>query len=78
MYIAIFCVDQFITYLCFCYCLNYSGLVTLDQMKAKQEDVIRKREAQLAKKDAQARLVEEQNKERKRKEKMKVKWKTLC
>ncbi|CAH1790905.1 unnamed protein product [Owenia fusiformis] len=45
------------------------GLVTLDEMKAKQEDVIREREKQLAIDNAEARLKTKQEKEKKRKDK---------
>ncbi|KAL5007924.1 hypothetical protein ScPMuIL_013505 [Solemya velum] len=48
------------------------GLVTLDEMRAKQEDVVRRREAQLAKKDTEARLMEKRKQEKKKKEKMKI------
>lgn len=41
-------------------------------MKAKQEDVVKAREKQLAKKDAEARLIEKQKKDKKRSEKMKA------
>lgn len=41
-------------------------------MKAKQEDVVKQRERQLAKKDAEARLYAKQQEEKRRKEKMKV------
>jgi hypothetical protein len=41
-------------------------------MKAKQEDIIKKREKQLAKKNAEAQLIEKQRQDRKKKEKMKV------
>lgn len=41
-------------------------------MRAKQEDVVRRREAQLAKKDTEARLMEKRKQEKKKKEKMKV------
>lgn len=51
---------------------NTIGLVTLDEMKAKQEDVIKKREKQLAKKDAESRFIEKQKEDRKRKEKLKI------
>lgn len=46
---------------------NTIGLVTLDEMKAKQEDVIKKRQLQLAKKDAQARLIEKEKERKKEK-----------
>lgn len=52
--------------------INASGLVTLDEMKAKQEDVIKKRQLQLAKKDAQARLIEKEKERKKKKEQQKV------
>lgn len=48
------------------------GLVTLDEMKAKQEDVIKKRQSQLAKKDAEARLIEKERQRKKKKEQQKV------
>lgn len=48
------------------------GLVTLDEMKAKQEDVVKQREKQLAKKDAEARQYAKQQEEKRRYEKMKV------
>lgn len=48
------------------------GLVTLDEMKAKQEAIIKKREKQLAKKNTEARLIEKEKEDRKKKEKMKV------
>ncbi|XP_062573785.1 protein FAM50A-like [Saccostrea cucullata] len=51
---------------------NTIGLVTLDEMKAKQEDVIKKRQSQLAKKDAQARLIEKEKERKKRKEQQKI------
>lgn len=41
-------------------------------MKAKQEDVIKKRQLQLAKKDAQARLIEKEKERKKKKEQQKV------
>jgi len=41
-------------------------------MKAKQEDVIKAREKQLAKKDAEAKLIEKRRLEKKKSEKMKV------
>ena len=41
-------------------------------MKAKQEDVVKQRERQLAKKDAEAQLYAKQQEEKRRKEKMKV------
>lgn len=41
-------------------------------MKAKQEAIIKKREKQLAKKNAEARLIEKEKEDRKKKEKMKV------
>ena len=49
-----------------------AGLVTLTEMKAKQEDVVKLREKQLAKKDAESRLKEQIKADKKRKEKMKV------
>ncbi|ESO83531.1 hypothetical protein LOTGIDRAFT_222603 [Lottia gigantea] len=48
------------------------GLVTLDEMKAKQESVLKEREKQLAKKNAEARLVEKEKEDRKRKEQKKI------
>lgn len=51
---------------------NTIGLVTLNEMKAKQEDVIKAREKQLAKKDAEARLIEKQKLEKIQKDKMKI------
>ncbi len=36
------------------------GLVTLDEMRAKQESVVKEREKQLAKKNAEARVIEQQ------------------
>ncbi|XP_011418059.3 protein FAM50A [Magallana gigas] len=51
---------------------NTIGLVTLDEMKAKQEDVIKKRQLQLAKKDAQARLIEKEKERKKKKEQQKI------
>lgn len=51
---------------------NTIGLVTLTEMKAKQEVLIKERERQLAKKNAEARLIEKQKEEKKRKEKMKI------
>lgn len=57
---------------CFNNNIKLVGLVTLDEMKAKQEDVIKKREKQLAKKDAESRFIEKQKEDRKRKEKLKV------
>ncbi|GAB1598050.1 protein FAM50A-like [Argonauta hians] len=50
---------------------NTIGLVTLDEMKAKQEDVVKQREKQLAKKDAEARQYAKQQEEKRRYEKMK-------
>ena len=50
----------------------FSGLVTLTEMKAKQEDVVKLREKQLAKKDAESRLKEKIKADKKKKEKMKV------
>ena len=41
-------------------------------MKAKQETLIKQREKQLAKKNAEARLIEKEKEDKKRKEKMKV------
>lgn len=41
-------------------------------MKAKQEDVIKKRQLQLAKKDPQARLIEKEKERKKKKEQQKV------
>lgn len=43
-------------------------------MKAKQEDVIKKRQLQLAKKDAQARLIEKEKERKKKKEQQKVNY----
>ncbi|XP_052769564.1 protein FAM50A-like [Mya arenaria] len=51
---------------------NTVGLVTLTEMRAKQEDVIKAREKQLAKKDAEARLIEKQRKDRKQNEKKQI------
>lgn len=51
---------------------NTIGLVTLTEMKAKQEDVVKLREKQLAKKDAESRLKEQIKADKKRKEKMKI------
>lgn len=51
---------------------NTIGLVTLDEMRAKQEDVIKKREKQLAKKHSEAQLLDQQKKERKKKEERKM------
>lgn len=51
---------------------NTIGLVTLDEMKAKQEDVIKKRQLQLAKKDAKARLIEKEKERKKKKEQQKI------
>lgn len=51
---------------------NTIGLVTLDEMKAKQETLIKQREKQLAKKNAEARLIEKEKEDKKRKEKMKI------
>ncbi|VDH94586.1 protein FAM50A-A-like [Mytilus galloprovincialis] len=51
---------------------NTIGLVTLDEMKAKQEDIVKKREKQLAKKNAEAQLIEKQKEDRKKKEKLKI------
>lgn len=51
---------------------NTIGLVTLDEMKAKQEDIVKKREKQLAKKNAETQLIEKQKEDRKKKEKMKI------
>ena len=47
-------------------------MVTLTEMKAKQEDVVKLREKQLAKKDAESRLKEKIKADKKKKEKMKV------
>jgi hypothetical protein len=58
----------------FCF---HKGLVTLDEMKAKQETLIKQREKQLAKKNAEARLIEKEKEDKKRKEKMKVTCKIL-
>ena len=44
-------------------------------MKQKQEDAVKKREKQLAKKNAEARLIEKRKEERKRKEQLKVTYK---
>ena len=41
-------------------------------MKAKQEDVIKKRQLQLAKKNAEARLIEKEKERKKKKEQQKV------
>ena len=58
---------------CHSHNLNFfSGLVTLDEMKAKQEDVIKKRQLQLAKKNAEARLIEKEKERKKKKEQQKV------
>ncbi|XP_078315481.1 protein FAM50A-A-like [Crassostrea virginica] len=51
---------------------NTIGLVTLDEMKAKQEDVIKKRQLQLAKKNAEARLIEKEKERKKKKEQQKI------
>ncbi|KAK3586838.1 hypothetical protein CHS0354_034876 [Potamilus streckersoni] len=51
---------------------NTIGLVTLNEMKAKQEDVIKAREKQLAKKDAEARLIEKQKEDKKQSDRMKI------
>ncbi|XP_053406568.1 protein FAM50A-like [Mercenaria mercenaria] len=51
---------------------NTIGLVTLNEMRAKQETLIKQREKQLAKKDAEARLIEKEKEDKKRKEKMKI------
>ncbi len=48
------------------------GLVTLDEMRAKQESVVKEREKQLAKKNAEARVIEQQKEDKKRKEQRKV------
>lgn len=45
-----------------------TGLVTLDQMRERQELVVKEREKQLAKKNAEARLIEKAKAERKKKE----------
>lgn len=45
----------------------FSGLVTLDEMKAKQEDVIKEREKQLAMKEKAQRLEIEKKEEKKKK-----------
>ncbi|XP_013415166.1 protein FAM50A-like [Lingula anatina] len=45
------------------------GLVTLDEMKAKQEDVIKEREKQLALKERASKLDKEREKEKKKREK---------
>ncbi|KAL3873278.1 hypothetical protein ACJMK2_036414 [Sinanodonta woodiana] len=51
---------------------NTIGLVTLNEMKAKQEDVIKAREKQLAKKDAEARFIEKQKEDKKQSDRMKI------
>ncbi|KAL4237782.1 Protein fam50a [Mactra antiquata] len=51
---------------------NTIGLVTLTEMKAKQEVLVKEREKQLAKKNAEARLMEKQKRDKKQKEKMKI------
>ena len=53
------------------------GLVTLTEMKAKQEDVVKLREKQLAKKNAESRLKEQIKADKKRKDKMKVGFQCL-
>ena len=51
---------------------NYSGLVTLDQMRAKQEDIVKEREKQIAlKRGEAARLEDDQKGSGKRKMKSK-------
>ncbi|XP_046582468.1 protein FAM50A-like [Haliotis rubra] len=51
---------------------NTIGLVTLDEMRAKQESVVKEREKQLAKKNAEARVIEQQKEDKKRKEQRKI------
>ena len=46
-------------------------------MRAKQESVIKERERQLAKKNAEARLMEQQKEDKKRKEQRKVCYDSL-
>lgn len=50
----------------------YPGLVTLDQMKAKQEDMVKERVNQLAQRDKSATLTKAERKLQKAKEKAKV------
>jgi len=49
-----------------------TGLVTLDEMKAKQDLMIKEREKQLAQKEKQARLVKEEERKQKNKDGKKV------
>lgn len=70
--ICILKINWTIHFQCKKYAINFVGLVTLDEMKAKQEDIVKKREKQLAKKNAEAQLIEKQKEDRKKKEKMKV------
>ncbi|KAK6998143.1 protein FAM50A-A [Biomphalaria glabrata] len=48
------------------------GLVTLNEMKARQENVIKEREQQLAKKNAEARLIEKAKEDKKKKDQQKI------
>ncbi|CAL1533731.1 unnamed protein product [Lymnaea stagnalis] len=48
------------------------GLVTLTEMKARQENVIKERERQLAKKNAEARLIEKAKADKKKKDQRKI------
>lgn len=56
-------------------CYQYlpdAGLVTLTEMRARQEDVVMKWEKQLAKKNAEAKLVETESEEKKKEDQKKV------
>ncbi|GFO04131.1 fam50-like protein [Plakobranchus ocellatus] len=48
------------------------GLVTLNEMKERQENVVKERERQLAKKHAEARLMEKAKEDKKRKDQKKI------
>lgn len=49
-----------------------TGLVTLDEMKAKQEHVVKEREKQLAHKKAEGKSKEKQQEDKKKKDQKKV------
>ena len=51
--------------------MQLSGLVTLDEMRAKQEDVIKARERQIASSQEAARLKVEENQKAEHKKKIK-------
>ena len=52
--------------------LSLSGLVTLTEMKERQENVVKERERQLAKKHLEARLMEKAKEDKKKKDQKKV------